>query len=344
MALCINCFVQNELKIEVAIDLTKIKINLASARETLAKIGKSKAEICLMLKADAYGHGLEEVAKSTAECVDGFGAMTLNEAVRIRKIAPKIPILVNMLTQNEIEEAVENGLTIGLSNDEQLDAVKRYAYLNPKLHLAVDSGMHRFGFDVSRAGQIARELKECGLELCGVYSHFGDHAERQTERFEIACKSVREVFGQAKRHIASSHTFQNPACVFDGVRIGLEVYKGAMTVKSQVIATRKVEAGEYVGYGDHITQKPTNIAVVFGGYADGVQRNYPFVKWQGKRFEVICVCMDAVIVNTKDECLKIGDEVTFLDGETADKIAEKMHTIPYTLMTAWKGRINKIYV
>ena len=98
MSLCINCFVQNELKIEVAIDLAKIKNNLASARETLAKIGKSEAEICLMLKADAYGHGLEEVAKSTAECVDGFGVITLNEAVRIRKIAPKIPILVNIET------------------------------------------------------------------------------------------------------------------------------------------------------------------------------------------------------------------------------------------------------
>ena len=332
-----------DLNVEVKIDLERIKNNLKNAREVLANLSENKVEICLMLKADAYGHGLEEVAKSTENIVDAFGVATLKEAVRTRKIAPSKPILVNMPRASEIEDAVQNGLTIGLSNEAQLEEVKRLANLRPKLHLAVDSGMHRLGFELEKVESVVDELKCAGLTLDGVYSHFGDHPSRQAERFEAACKIVRSAFPNAKRHIASSHTYKNPAYVYDGVRLGLDAYKGAMTVKSQVIASRKVYKGEYVGYGDYITQNPTNIAVIFGGYADGVGRNYPFVTWQGKRFEVICVCMDVVIVNTHDEVLKIGDEVTLFDSETLDEIATKMHTIPYTLMTAWQGRTNKIY-
>ena len=106
------------LNVKVKIDLNRIRRNLQDIRREL-----NGAKLMLMLKADAYGHGLEEVAMATADVVDGFGVITMNEAVRIRKISRDTPVLVNMPLADEIETAVNNNLTIGVSNDEQLNRI-----------------------------------------------------------------------------------------------------------------------------------------------------------------------------------------------------------------------------
>ncbi|MBQ3754766.1 MAG: alanine racemase, partial [Clostridia bacterium] len=222
---------------------------------------------------------------------------------------------------------------------------KRIAKSNVKIHLKVDSGMHRFGFDVSEVHTVCQELKALGIEIEGVYSHFGDHPKSQKARFDEACEIVRECYPNAMRHIASSHTLANKQYAYDGVRVGISAYMGAMTVESEVVASRQVDAGEYVGYGNHLTASPTNIAVVFGGYEDGIDRGrFQSVLCRGRDFKVVGVCMDSTIIDTQDEVLGVGEKVVLLDAENITKTAEKMETIPYTLMTAWRGRIEKIYV
>lgn len=331
------------LNVIVKIDLERIKRNILAVRQEI-----NGAKIMLMLKADAYGHGLEEVAKATRNIVDGFGVVTMKEAVRIRKIAPKAPVLVSALLKDEIEEAAEQNLIIGVSNGDQLSKILSPAKAdedfkrNVKIHLKADSGMHRLGFDLADLDGVCGVLKNAGIKAQGIYSHFGDHPETQIGRFEDACKVVRSYFPQAMRHIASTHTLKS-GCTYDGVRIGLSAYLGAMRVESVVIASRRVDAGEYIGYGDYLTDKPTCIAVVFGGYADGVLRELPTVKAGEIECRVLSVCMDFTIIDTGDTLLKQGEVVTISDGETLEKTAKEMNTIPYVLTTAWKGRISKIY-
>ena len=303
----------------------------------------------LMLKADAYGHGLSEVAKATCDIVDGFGVFSLEEGLKTRKIAPKTPVLVNMLDADEIETAIKNKLIIGLSNDLQLSKIEQLTRQNTRqndinIHLKVDSGMHRLGFDVDALDEVCKRLNGIGVELKGIYSHFGDHYCAQTERFDKACQIVAKYFKNFTRHIASSHTAFQRGLYYDGVRIGLAAYFGAMRVESEVVASRCVQSGEYVGYGDHFMPKSTNIATIFGGYADGIDREkFRFVWRDGKQYRVISVCMDSTIIDTGDDNLKIGDKVLLLDETKLNITAQEMNTIPYTLMTAWRGRISKIY-
>ena len=340
------------IKINVFIDTEVIRQNVTRIKQNLARLRPNGTpKFMLMLKADAYGHGLATVAKRTQDIVDAFGVFSLEEGLEIRKTGVKTPVLVNMIGKGEIETAVKNGLAIGLSNREQLDEInslverKTVRAQDVNLHIKVDSGMHRLGFDVQELDNVLNKLKELGVNVKGVYSHFGDHWDMQTDRFVVACDKVMAEFPATVRHIASSHTAYNPELLFDGVRIGLSAYLGAMSVESSVVATRYVQSGEYIGYGNFKADRPMNVAVVFGGYADGVDRENFASVWHGEnKFKVIGVCMDSLIVDTGDDKLEIGDKITILRADKIFETAEEQNTIPYTLMTAWRGRTNKIYI
>ena len=338
------CWTEGEnINIKIIVSLDRIRQNLIDIKQS------TSSKLILMLKADAYGHGLERVAKATCDIVDGFGVVSLEEGLAARRACHKIPVFVNCLSVDEIQTAVQNDLTIGLSNRLQLERLCNLYGCNiggkvPDIHLKVDTGMHRLGFDASEVEDVCKRLKKSGLELSGVYSHFGNHPDLQAEKFENACNTVRRYFPTAIRHIASSHTFLDVRYAYDAVRIGLKAYEGAMRVESQVVASRSVACGEYLGYGNEKTADATNIAVVFGGYADGIDRErFPFVEARSRRFKVVGVCMDTLLIDTKEERLKEGEKVVLCYSKTVDELAKNINTIPYVLMTAWKGRIDKIY-
>lgn len=332
-----------KIKVKVFVNLERIKSNLVAIRN---QIGSGK-QLIFMLKADAYGHGLEKVAEATCDMVDGFGVFSLEEGLKVRKIAPQTPVLVNMLDAREIETAIKNELIIGLSNDFQLAKIESLARRNihpadVKIHVKVDSGMHRLGFEIGEIERVCQRLKDSDVTVGGVYSHFGDHPCGQVARFDTACRIVRGFFPNALRHIASTHTLKDASKHYDCVRVGLAAFWGAMRVESTVVASRRVEAGEYIGYGDYVSSKPTNVAVVFGGYADGIDRNFDSVKVRDRDCRVLCVCMDSTIIDTGDVVAKVGERVEILCADDVQIKADTMNTIPYTLMTAWRGRIDKI--
>ena len=340
---------KNGLNIEVEIDLSKICENIKSAKDRLQRINARRIDFCLMLKADAYGHGLEKVAEATRDCVDSFGVVTLKEGLKVCKIARKTPVFVTMPLACEIEKGIREDLTLGISNRSQLYALFECVkngetkVHSPSVNLIVDSGMHRLGFDVGEVEEVVGEFKSRNVKIDGVCSHFGDHAETQKDRFDYACKIVREAYPTAKRHIASSHTFLNPDYAYDGVRIGLFAYLGAMSVKGRVIAVHSVSKGEYVGYGNFVSKEDMQVAVVFGGYADGIDRAFRYFAYNGKKLPIICVCMDLTIVDTNGERIKEGDVVEIVNNRKILEIADDFSTIPYTLMTAWQGRIERKY-
>ena len=334
------------VKIVVEIDLKRIEKNVLATRRLVG------VPIMLMVKADAYGHGLVKVAKRAENVVDAFGVETLEEGVRLRSAGIKSEILVLALCENEIYRAYRQDLTIGLHNREQFAKIVSLIdanRINPaqlKTHIKVDSGMHRLGFCLDELQIVLQKAKALGINVAGIYSHLRDETESQKSTFDRFVEVAKGYYPDIKAHLASSHSLFNPNLRYDGVRLGINAYNGAMSAYSQVVESRRLQAGERVSYGDFVLQKATNTAVVFGGYADSIARENPSsVRIRGKKCAVIGnVCMDCFVVDTGDLEAKVGERVLLFDSDTASEVASERNTIEYCLMTSQKGRIQRVYL
>ena len=334
------------VKIVVEIDLKRIEKNVLATRRLVG------VPVTLMVKADAYGHGLVKVAKRAENVVDAFGVETLEEGVRLRSAGIKSEILVLALCENEIYRAYQQDLTIGLHNREQFAKIVSLIdsnRINPaklKTHIKVDSGMHRLGFCLDELQIVLQKAKALGINVAGIYSHLRDETESQKSTFDRFVEVAKGYYPDIKAHLASSHSLFNPNLRYDGVRLGINAYNGAMSAYSQVVESRRLQAGERVSYGDFVLQKATNTAVVFGGYADSIARENPSsVRIRGKKCAVIGnVCMDCFVVDTGDLEAKVGERVLLFDSDTASEVASERNTIEYCLMTSQKGRIQRVYL
>lgn len=334
------------VKIVVEIDLKRIEKNVLATRRLVG------VPVMLMVKADAYGHGLVKVAKRAENVVDAFGVETLEEGVKLRSAGIKSEILVLALRENEIFRAYKRDLTIGLHNREQFAKIVSLIdsnRINPaklKTHVKVDSGMHRLGFCLDELQIVLQKAKALGINVAGIYSHLRDETESQKSTFDRFVEVAKGYYPDIKAHLASSHSLFNPNLRYDGVRLGINAYNGAMSAYSQVVESRRLQAGERVSYGNFVLQKATNTAVVFGGYADSIARENPSsVRIRGKKCAVIGnVCMDCFVVNTGDLEAKVGERVLLFDSDTASEVASERNTIEYCLMTSQKGRIQRVYL
>ena len=334
------------VKIVVEIDLKRIEKNVLATRRLVG------VPVTLMVKADAYGHGLVKVAKRAENVVDAFGVETLEEGVKLRSAGIKSEILVLALCENEIYRAYQQDLTIGLHNREQFAKIVSLIdsnRINPaklKTHIKVDSGMHRLGFCLDELQIVLQKAKALGINVAGIYSHLRDETESQKSTFDRFVEVAKGYYPDIKAHLASSHSLFNPNLRYDGVRLGINAYNGAMSAYSQVVESRRLQAGERVSYGDFVLQKATNTAVVFGGYADSIARENPSsVRIRGKKCAVIGnVCMDCFVVDTGDLEAKVGERVLLFDSDTASEVASERNTIEYCLMTSQKGRIQRVYL
>lgn len=334
------------MKIVVEIDLKRIEKNVLATRRLVG------VPVMLMVKADAYGHGLVKVAKRAENVVDAFGVETLEEGVKLRSAGIKSEILVLALCENEIYRAYRQDLTIGLHNREQFAKIVSLIdsnRINPaklKTHIKVDSGMHRLGFCLDELQIVLQKAKALGINVAGIYSHLRDETESQKSTFDRFVEVAKGYYPDIKAHLASSHSLFNPNLRYDGVRLGINAYNSAMSAYSQVVESRRLQAGERVSYGDFVLQKATNTAVVFGGYADSIARENPSsVRIRGKKCAVIGnVCMDCFVVDTGDLEAKVGERVILFDSDTASEVASERNTIEYCLMTSQKGRIQRVYL
>lgn len=334
------------VKIVVEIDLKRIEKNVLGTRRLVG------VPVMLMVKADAYGHGLVKVAKRAENVVDAFGVETLEEGVKLRSAGIKSEILVLALCENEIFRAYKRDLTIGLHNREQFAKIVSLIdsnRINPaklKTHIKVDSGMHRLGFCLDELQIVLQKAKALGINVAGIYSHLRDETESQRSTFDRFVEVAKGYYPDIKAHLASSHSLFNPNLRYDGVRLGINAYNGAMSAYSQVVESRRLQAGERVSYGDFVLQKATNTAVIFGGYADSIARENPSsVRIRGKKCAVIGnVCMDCFVVDTGDLEAKVGERVLLFDSDTASEVASERNTIEYCLMTSQKGRIQRVYL
>lgn len=328
-----------------------------------------------VVKAGAYGHGLEEIAKTFASAEIAFlGVANVGEARRIRDAGVTTRIyLLGATWCEERAEIVARGWTPCISTLEeaaQFDRLAGERGQRLKVHLAVDTGMGRGGFVAEDLPQIMQRLQRLtNIEVEGIGSHLpaADEDEEFTRRqFAQFEDIVHELGGEETfrwRHLANSAGLLGfpPSCC-NLSRPGLMLYGVAplpgfqerlttvMTLKSRVTLVRLLPAGHGVSYGrQFVTTRPTRVATVGIGYGDGYPRhvsgNGPDVWIRGRRFPILGrITMDQVMVDVTESEVAEGDEVEmFGPNIPVTEVAEKAGTVVWEIFTGITPRVTRCY-
>jgi alanine racemase len=335
------------------------------------------------VKANAYGHGAREVAKTLANGgSDAFGVATLEEGIELRKEGVKSPILVLAgFYPDQFDQFFQNNLTPVICEPEglhKLEALARQRNVSLKFHLKVDTGMGRIGFlplEIDSWTPLLEKLK--ALKLEGVFSHFshaedvgGDYTQSQLEIFRGVIKRLHEVgYDPSLIHLANSAAVITlPAAHFTMVRPGLMLYgiypspkmatqitlKPVLSWKTRILQLKKVPKGSSISYGQtFVTKRESLIATLPVGYADGYHRllsNRGAMLVRGKRAPIVGrICMDLTMIDVTDiREVQQEDEVVLLGRQgaetiSADEMALWADTISYEILTSISARVPRIY-
>lgn len=361
------------------INLDAIAHNVQLAKSNLLPDTK----LCAVVKADAYGHGAIRIAQEAEKAgADFFAVALLQEAVNLREAGIEKPILAlgSMSTQPgvadfairyDISQTVFDAERLMLLNEAALKQGKK-----AKIHIAVDTGMHRIGVQVKDAGLFAHKAAQLpGISIEGVFSHFAtadaddkEYAAEQFRRFKEALADIeRRGIHIPVKHIANSAAISELGeYQMDMVRQGITLYglhpahmidcysdfRPAMQVKAQVGFVKTLPIGCSIGYGRTFTTKKfSTIATVPIGYADGVSRmlsNKGYMIIKDRPAPIVGrVCMDQVMLDVTDiPDVKVGDEVIVFGGVELpfEKVAEWAETICYEIVCAVSPRVPRVYV
>ncbi len=356
---------------------SRLRANLAAVKARAAP-----ARVMAILKANAYGHGLEAVARCLAPQADAFGVALVEEGITLRGLGIETPILVMGGTwTRQIPLFLEHGLTLTVPSLARLRDVEEAAAAHgarAKVHLKIDTGMERIGVRYYNAESLLEAAAASPhVEVEGIYSHLANadaedlsHARLQLERFLEVLRFYerRSLPAPPLRHIANSAALlRMPEATLEMVRIGILLYgvypfpggprtvevKPALSWRSRVVYFKVVEAGSPVSYGstwksDH----KVRLVTLPVGYGDGYFRsmsNRAHVVLRGERRSVVGrICMDQVMVNIEWGEAWNGDEVVLIGEQggarvTVEELAEWAGTIPYEILTAINARVPRLY-
>ncbi len=359
---------------------TYLEVNLPQLQRNVEAIRKhvAPAKVMPMIKANAYGHGIDGVAPFLEPHVDYFGVAVLEEGIYLRDIGIKKPILVaGGVLPEQVPLFAEHDLILTGSSIELLDAaeeISRSSGKRIKTHLKIDTGMERVGVHEYEAESfIERSLKLKYVEVEGIYTHLANsedtdlvHARLQLERFQ----EVLDIYERRSephpplRHMANSAAIlQFPESYFDLVRPGLMTYgvypsgvaesveiAPALMWRSRVAYSKITKPGRPVSYGSlWQAEAETRIVTVPCGYADGYFRrmtNRAQVIINKKKYpQVGRICMDQFMVNVGVDEARVGDEVVLLgEGISAHDLAEWMGTNEYEVLTSIGARVPRVFV
>ncbi|MDX1688747.1 MAG: alanine racemase [Candidatus Promineifilaceae bacterium] len=363
----------------VEVDLDRLTGNFRAIKEHVAP-----AKMMVILKANAYGHGLVEIARHAVSMgADYLGVAFLEEGILLREEGISAPILVlGGLMGSQVHLFLDYDLTLTASSVEKLEQIEAAASSRgqtARVHLKIDTGMERIGVHYYSAGDLLEASLRCRhVEVEGIFSHFANadtadlaSARLQLQRFNDVLAFYEERgLTMPMRHMANSGAIlQLPESHFDMVRAGILLYgvypsdevpravpvRPALTWKSHVVYFKVVKPGHPVSYGSTWeAEKMVRVVTVPVGYGDGYFRslsNRAHVIIRGKRYPVVGrICMDQLMVNIDWETAYNGDEVILL-GEaengvaiTTDELAEWAGTIPYEVLTNINTRVPRLYV
>ncbi len=361
---------------------TFLQVNLSRLEKNLSAIRArvSPAKVMPMVKANAYGHGVDGVAPFIEPFVDYFGVATVEEGIHLRALHITKPILVAGGTLPEqVSLFAEHNLTLTGSSFELLETaedVSRETGKRIKTHLKFDTGMERVGLHEYEAESfIEFSLRLKHLEIEGIYTHLansevGDrnYSNLQLERFHEILSVYEKVSepAPALKHVNNSGGILNlpeanfelvrPGVLFYGVYLGRDEVdqsidvKPALTWRSRVAYSKLTRPGRPVSYGSlWQSERETRIVTIPCGYADGYFRrmtNQARVSIRGKKYpQVGRICMDQFMVDVGDDDVNVGDDAILLGGEiTAYDLAKWAGTNEYEVLTNISARVPRVFV
>ena len=363
----------------VTVDLNVIKQNYF---QIVKKAGHRK--VMLILKANAYGHGLIKIAKFLEELgAFYFGVAYLEEGVMLRQAGIKTPILVmGGIIGNQIPAFIKYDLTITASSVSKLQQIEEAAMaLNTraKVHLKIDTGMERIGIHYYSAEALLKASIECpATDVEGIFTHFAKADEPNDAYTKLQLERMEQVLSFYNQkgidrpllHIANSGGFiQDIDMDCDMVRVGLLLYgvyphqsfrplievSPALAWKTRIVFFKVVKSGHPISYGGTWQgAEDTRVVTLPVGYGDGYMRsmsNRAHVLIRGVRQAVRGnICMDQLMVDLGPEGTGYNNDEVILIGEqegvkiTVEDLAEWANTIPYEILTNINTRVPRVYL
>lgn len=356
------------------INMNAISYNLNFYKSKLAP----KVKMMVMVKAFGYGNGGLEIAKLLEHHnVDYLGVAFADEGISLKNGGIKTPIMVlnpeNTSFSAIIHYKLEPEIYCLKGLHAFLKIAKQKTLKHFPIHIKLDTGMHRLGFEEETIDELIATLKGNDLvEIKSILSHLAtsddikhrDFAISQIDLFErLSCQIIKELYINPIRHILNTSGISNfPTSQYNMVRLGIGLYgvsndpseqkylENVGTLKSVISQTRWITAGESVGYGrKFIADQSTRIATIPIGYADGISRGWGnglgFVSIKDKEAKILgSVCMDMLMVDiTEIDCTEGDLVIIFGEKPTVSYIAKKLNTIPYEVLTSISQRVKRVF-
>lgn len=350
--------------------LVNLEINKENLRKNLEKIRSINKNIICVIKDNAYGLGIENILPILLEnSCNYFAAAYIDEAVKIREILKnfekekklrflenrKINIMaLNYIKPQKLEYAIENDIELTVFNFSQLSDYlkildKFFENIVLKIHIKVNSGMNRLGFNGSEILELIEKIKKYEinsknnkLEIISIFSHISDaenqiETEKQAEKYE----NILKIFDDNNIKYQYKHLQASPLLFkygekynYDFARVGMALYGmeplsydvglfDVITVKSQIINIRRVKKNDKISYGSKgVVKRDSKIGIVSIGYAHGLQKQIEnsqeaYVLVNGKKAKIIGeICMDMIFVDlTEINDAEINDEVVIVGSQ-----------------------------
>ena len=369
--------------------LVNLKINNSSIKKNLEKIRSINKNVICVIKDDAYGLKIEKILPVLIKnnC-NYFAVAYLEEAVKVYKILKNFKNLnkknnCNVMTLNyvepkKLEVTIKNGIEITIFSKKQfydyidiLNNFKKNICL--KIHIKINSGMNRLGFDENEVFEIIKEIKKINseflkdkkfkLEIISIFSHISEaenktETEKQVKKFE----KILKIFDDNKIKYKYRHLQASPLLFkyekkynYDFCRVGMAIYgleplsydvglENAILVESKIINIRDVKKGEKVSYGNKgILKRDSKVGIVAIGYAHGLpkqienKKNCAYVLVNDKKANILGeICMDMIFIDLTDiQDIKIGDKVLIVGNKKSWK-----NKITLRQMAKWGNTIQ----
>ncbi len=340
---------------------TYIEVNLTNIEKNVTKlINLNNYEYNFgVVKANCYNHGLKAIEYIIKGGCNYLAVSSLDEALKIRKLYKKIPILcLGLINVENAKICYKNNITITIDSLDFLEKLNIKKY--PKIHIKIDTGMNRLGIkDDKVLKKINNYAKNKNIEIEGIYTHIYEakNEEKTKAQIDLFEKKYHLIENVKIVHLAQSETFikyEKPPFV-NGCRLGLGMYGfyksnefySTFKLKSKIIEIKKIYKGETVGYNARYKAKEDEyIGILPVGYADGIIRantgRHVYIK--NKPYEIIgSICMDMLMVKI-DKSIKLNEDVEIIkDINHIKQIASYLNTIPYEVLTSITYRVPTIY-
>ena len=356
------------------INLNAISHNLNFYKSKLAP----KTKMMVMVKAFGYGNGGFEIAKLLEHHkVDYLGVAFADEGISLKSAGITVPIMVLNPETTSFTAIIQHHLEPEIYSIKGLKAFLKIAEQKKlkhfPIHIKIDTGMHRLGFEEENLSELIQILKgNETIQIKSILSHMATSDDLKHDAFsksqialfeKLSSQLQNELHIKPIRHILNTSGISNyPEAQYDMVRLGIGLYgisndddeqkelENVGTLKSVISQIRTIDAGESVGYGRRfIAEKQTKIATIPIGYADGIRRSWGhgvgYVLINNKPAKIVgSICMDMLMVDVANIDCKEGNAVIiFGENPTVNFMAKQLNTIPYEILTSISQRVKRVF-